>query len=484
MATDFDIKNRVIGALVGTATGDALGASYEFQPSVKPPTPIVMRGNSVWSAGEWTDDTDMALGIAAALLAEYDISEAAGQEFILAQWLEWSETSKDVGIQTRHVLNSIRSNPTRENSRAISEALHVSTHRTAGNGSLMRTSPVGIHYFRDPAQAFRVAYEISQLTHWDPAAAEACGLWSYAIAHAISVGDLTGLSQALDMLEPDRREFWQERIHEAETRESWEFENNGWVVAAFQAAWSAIARTNHTNVPAGVHVRNALVQAVRSGNDADTVAAIAGSLIGAAYGASALPCEWVVQLHDSRGKDHFTLADTALAIAGYGLPTPGTAVNLSHFSQANVRKVFTAEPLITLGGQGVLQTAKNDFDCVVSLSFIKPGERLARADHHSTVWVLDSDEEQANPHLALQFMHVAQLLERWIKEDKRILLHCVQAHTRTPSFAAAYLIWRDGIPAIEAMNIVKQDLPHANFHFPFADTLTELEQVRNQWRSV
>src|SRR5690606_12086350 len=75
------------------------------------------------------------------------------------------------------------------------------------------------------------------------------------------------------------------------------FPNNGWVVAALQAAWSAVSTTP---VPvddpdAGVfradHLRLALDAAVRCGRDTDTVAAIAGGLLGAAYGASAVAAE-------------------------------------------------------------------------------------------------------------------------------------------------------------------------------------------------
>ena len=45
------------------------------------------------------------------------------------------------------------------------------------------------------------------------------------------------------------------------------------------------------------HLRLALDAAVRGGYDTDTVAAIAGGLLGAVYGASAVPAEWRRVLH-------------------------------------------------------------------------------------------------------------------------------------------------------------------------------------------
>ena len=81
------------------------------------------------------------------------------------------------------------------------------------------------------------------------------------------------------------------------------FKSNGWVVEALQAAWSAISTTPvptddpATRVFRADHLRLALDTAVRGGNDTDTVAAIAGGLLGAVYGASAVPAEWRRMLH-------------------------------------------------------------------------------------------------------------------------------------------------------------------------------------------
>jgi ADP-ribosylglycohydrolase len=73
------------------------------------------------------------------------------------------------------------------------------------------------------------------------------------------------------------------------------------VVTALQAAWSAIV---HTAVPEDEpcrHLQDSLVAAVRIGHDTDTVAAIAGTLLGARWGASAVPLQWKRRLHGSEG---------------------------------------------------------------------------------------------------------------------------------------------------------------------------------------
>ncbi|MDZ7262559.1 MAG: ADP-ribosylglycohydrolase family protein, partial [candidate division KSB1 bacterium] len=78
---------------------------------------------------------------------------------------------------------------------------------------------------------------------------------------------------------------------------------------AFQTALSA---TEHTargaRGGAGEHVRRALGAAVAAGHDTDTVAAIAGALLGARWGAAALPGEWTGMLHGWPGLDADGLA--------------------------------------------------------------------------------------------------------------------------------------------------------------------------------
>jgi ADP-ribosylglycohydrolase len=78
------------------------------------------------------------------------------------------------------------------------------------------------------------------------------------------------------------------------------FNKNGWVVTAFQAALAAIVHTPVPDDNPKAHLRDALVAAVRIGDDTDTVAAIAGGLLGARWGASAVPDEWWQVIHGSR----------------------------------------------------------------------------------------------------------------------------------------------------------------------------------------
>ena len=89
---------------------------------------------------------------------------------------------------------------------------------------------------------------------------------------------------------------WSAWIDEAEQQEPGEFTGNGWTVVTLQAAWSAIHHARD-RAPGAEHVAAALTAAVAVGGDTDTVAAVAGGLLGARYGASGLPERWAPRVH-------------------------------------------------------------------------------------------------------------------------------------------------------------------------------------------
>lgn len=306
--------DRAIGAVIGSAAGDALGATYEFMPPAPSSAVIEMRSNGTWDVGEWTDDTAMAVPILEELAAGSDLRDDATLGRIVRRWMAWSADSKDVGIQIGTILRRLRSEITDAMSdaevavlcRKTAEELHNQTGRSAGNGSLMRTGPVAIGYLGDVDGLIAAARAVSDLTHFESDAGDACVIWSLAIRHAILTGEVDVASQ-VDLLPEASRTPWRERLAQANEGEPASFENNGWVVAALQAALSAIVR--------GSSLPDVLERAVRSGYDTDTVAAIAGSLAGAAYGANQC-AHWEPVLHgwpNNSARDLHRLTTAAVA---------------------------------------------------------------------------------------------------------------------------------------------------------------------------
>ena len=253
----------------------------------------------------------MAIAIAEIAATGTDLRDEQALDYVVERWHWWAKTAKDIGVQTSSVLSAAgRRGISAQTAREESAALHKRTGQTAGNGSLMRTAPVALAYLDDEAALVEAARAVSELTHHDPDAGDACVLWCTAIRHAILTGELDARI-GLGHIGIERRDLWASRLDEAETSQPSAFAaKNGWVVAALQGAWSAIVNTPvpvedpASEVFRADHLRLALEAAVRGGGDTDTVAAIAGGLLGAAYGASAVPSRWRLGVAGLAGPDH------------------------------------------------------------------------------------------------------------------------------------------------------------------------------------
>lgn len=467
-------RDRAAGVLLGKAAGDALGAPFEFGPPQPPSVPVELTGGGGWDAGEWTDDTAMAVAIAEAAADGLDLRTDIAQDRIVARWYEWSRGAKDVGIQTRAVLDATGPTGGATAARAAAQALHDRTGRSGGNGSLMRTAPVVLAHLDDVEALIEAAESLSSLTHVDSEAGEACVLWCLAMQHAVLDGELD-VRVGLTALPDDRSRVWHERIEAAESSTPADFEHNGWVVEAFQAAWSAIATTPapDDNPVDGVfradHLRLALQAAVRGGRDADTVAAIAGGLLGAAYGASAVPWHWRRLLHGWPGITARDLIDLAGRIERGGAPDRFD-FDYSGYERVGVLGRHPDDPGVLLGGVAGLDELPAEVDAVVSLCRVNPPAGVEEVESR----LIDRTGENGNLDFALH--DAADAVARLRAEGRTVYLHCVQAASRTPTVAALYAIRTRGVGADEALASVRRVIPQARPNSDFLAALGRFDQ--------
>ena len=80
-----------------------------------------------------------------------------------------------------------------------------------------------------------------------------------------------------------------------------------WVVSAFQAALSVISHTQIPHKNPSHHFEATLINAVRIGDDTDTVASIAGAYLGSKWGIDAIPKEWLLKINGHRLMNDHTL---------------------------------------------------------------------------------------------------------------------------------------------------------------------------------
>lgn len=300
-----DQQERADGILTGCAVGDVLGIPWEF----KPPQDFTLDGHGIhmpgggpfgFDPGEWSDDTAMTLAVADAAAEEPDLFSPRGLEKVAQNFLAWyGSRPKDVGGQIHSVLCTACAARHRRSRRpawkVMGKAARTLYKRTGGdgNGSLMRTGAVALAHLDDPRRMGRAAFAVSALTHAGRDSMEACMLWSRAIREAVLSGDPeAGMVKGLAALPLARRIEWAVRLNDAERGNPQDFPNNGWVVHAVQAAWSAV----HVGLGYGSY-DHGIEAAISCGHDTDTVGAIAGALLGATFGVHDIWPEWRQQVH-------------------------------------------------------------------------------------------------------------------------------------------------------------------------------------------
>ncbi|PZO00901.1 MAG: ADP-ribosyl-[dinitrogen reductase] hydrolase [Alphaproteobacteria bacterium] len=232
--------------------------------------------------GQWTDDTAMALALADSLVACGRLDE----QDLLGRFTDWwrrgtyscTGTCFDIGGTTAQAL--------RRWEKTKADHCGSTDPASAGNGSLMRLSPVAIRYWKDRPALRDAAARQSRTTHAAPEAVDACVVYAEMLADAIAGRPRSEVLRS-------RREGWAGKI-EPVANGSWrgkpraDVDASGYVVSALEAALWCVGRA-----PA---FDRAVLHAANLGQDADTTAAIGGQLAGALGGQSSIPEAWLKQL--------------------------------------------------------------------------------------------------------------------------------------------------------------------------------------------
>lgn len=294
---DLSRKQRYRGSLLGLAVGDAVGTTVEFMKpgNFTPVTDMVSGGVFDLEPGQWTDDTSMALCLAESLVAKqaFDAVDQM-QRYVRWRWDgHWSSTGQcfDIGNTTSDSLARFE---------RTGDALSGGTEEnTAGNGSIMRLSPVPLYFSDDPLQAIEYAGQSSRTTHALDVCVDACRYLG-----ALIIGAVQGESKQTlltDHYSPVKG-LWQEKpLHpdiaavaagSFKNKQPPQIQGAGYVVQSLEAALWAFH--NSTSFKQGC------LMAVNLGEDADTTAAVFGQLAGTYYGAPGIPLSWRKRLAMSR----------------------------------------------------------------------------------------------------------------------------------------------------------------------------------------
>lgn len=301
------MNNKLLSMIMGVAIGDALGLPAQFYSrKVLDKYPLVeMVESEEGAAGTYSDDTAMTLCTLASFTEnnwQLDLQD------IMNRFIDWyghgymavNHKTIDVGIATRKAIQRAYDGVPLDKCGGADEW-------DCGNGSLMRISPV-IFYLRHNAQAdiLKTVSTISSLTHAHQRCIMCCYIYVVLGLELLnnSGQDKTELfkktmpSLAADVKEkfaPDETGLLA-RLYNIEkfinlSRD--EIKSSGYVIDTLEASlWCFLTTDNF---------KDCVLKAVNLGDDADTVAAIAGAYAGLYYGLDAIPKEWVENL---LGKDN------------------------------------------------------------------------------------------------------------------------------------------------------------------------------------
>ena len=252
------MQNKIAGAIYGFAIGDAMGATTEFmtEEQIKQKfgkvTDIIGGGWLNLKAGEVTDDTQMTICVMNALMRTLGKDDIAGFSFMMEckkEFIKWYRSGpKDVGGQCaraiRYMINEGRLGIYRDD-------------QALGNGSLMRAMPCAL------VNKGMLNELQGRMTHNNYECSQVIQNYSRLIQDYLN-GNLY-IGNIKSILEPSGY-FWNT------------FNNSVY--------WSCKDS-----------FEEAIIGAVNHGGDADTIAAITGSLAGAKFGFNAIPRQWINQLN-------------------------------------------------------------------------------------------------------------------------------------------------------------------------------------------
>jgi len=276
--TPQDLQQRVVGAYLGLAIGDALGATTEFltpreiEHKYGCHRDIIGGGWLHLKPGLVTDDTEMSLALGQSIIDNQGVkADAVAQAFS-----DWMRTKPvDIGNTVRRGIIHYRNsgNP------------HVKVNEyDAGNGACMRSLPIAIFYHNSALESMRQASQNqAHTTHNNFISDAGTETIIEMLMAAFSSHDKHNLKIISEQL------VTQHPIYRYDKRR---VENpSGWIVETLQSVFQAFfAHDSFEEI---------LIDVVNRGGDSDTTGAIAGMLAGAFYKVSNIPQFWQKKLNQN-----------------------------------------------------------------------------------------------------------------------------------------------------------------------------------------
>lgn len=336
-ALDIRQQDKMRGCILGAALGDALGAPVEFIKSLQeikkqyPPDGIQgiqsLKPKSFWldtygnKVLPYTDDTAMSIVVVRtlapnALCSVNDICAKIAQAFAkdMDDPFGWACPKRAPGISCQKNMIKIKERlAKKEDKKDPANWWKAGGPQDGGCGSVMHAHPIGLFFAHDPQQAELLAVEHSKITHGAPIALAACAAMAVGVAHAYNDVDPAQVVEHMYHAAAHYDALTAQKIAKAITYAKNNSVSSDTVFTEFLgwAAHDAIAAAVYIFMKYPHDLKKAIVLGVNTPGDSDSIASMAGALVGARMGYSQLPIEWLEFLE---GKEELiVLADTLLS---------------------------------------------------------------------------------------------------------------------------------------------------------------------------
>lgn len=302
MSAAIGLRERYLGCLLGLACGDAVGTTVEFRArgSFAPLTGMVGGGPFSLRAGEWTDDTSMALCLAASLIHCRGF-DARDQMNRYCNWRAHGYMSSngecfDIGMTVSAALDRYR----RDDDPYAGDP----GPRAAGNGALMRLAPVPMLWRADAERTRHYAAQSTRTTHGAEEALDCSRLFASQLRAALMGAGIEAILTPA-MAPPASPKVATIHARAYAGKREHDIAGSGYSVESLEAALWCFLHTDSFEA--------AVLRAANLGDDADTTAAICGQIAGAYYGIEAIPRDWLDKL--VMREDIAAMAERLLALS-------------------------------------------------------------------------------------------------------------------------------------------------------------------------
>ncbi len=292
------LEKKMIGCILGSMIGDAIGARFEGHPYYNFPIELLdsLLDDPKLIVGKYTDDTQMMKGILESLLKNQGLNE----EDMANTFVKNFDIYRGYGIGTTRVLEAIRKGADWNGVAKLS----FGGQGSYGNGAAMRICPVGLLYYFNINKLSEIAKFSSVITHTHEDAIEGAILQAQAVALALKeeLDNFSPKKFLKELMKITYSSQYEKKLNTINTM----LNSSPTDIEVINKLGNKISAIE--SVPTAIYLflkyyesgfKIIIKNAIKLGGDTDTIACMAGAIAGAFFGIDKIPKNWVQTVEEN-----------------------------------------------------------------------------------------------------------------------------------------------------------------------------------------